>query len=769
MCRNKIVYRISYIVYRSLIICAIAVLCASFAYAKETEIKQKAPIVVNGDKVEYFHEQKKVIGTGNISIDYEDVRLTCKTVTVYLDTREAIAEGDVRITQKDAYFTGDKINYNFDTRVGRAVSAYINYTPFYGKWQQIDRVGEKKVDIEKGYMTTCDLEHPHYRIEAKRVEIYMEDKVIAKNIVVYIGNCPVMWLPYYYQPIKEESSHITVMPGHDRDWGYYALMSMKYDYSDIFKGRYRFDYRTKNGIAFGVDNSYKLEGAGEGIANFYYAQENGKYLSYKPLTREEGKYRLQIRHKWQVTDDTLMTMELEKVRDDKMVKYYFYNEWQEHPTPDNYVSFVTSKQDYNTTFLVRTRLDKYYDVVQRLPEFNVNIPNFNIKYDDKATQLYYNANFTPVYLQHTFPDNSSIGPMQKDLDVIRIDTYNKLSYVMKPIPYLSSLYVTPYAGTRQTYYSRNKYGRTNIVRGVLDAGFESSIKFYKIYDINTNALDLNINRLRHIITPTVNYYYTHQPTVSLDNLTQFDAIDAIKEQNGITFSIENKLQTKRDGSSVDLVDYIISTDYQFRLKKGIFAFDENSDYKSRKFTTVFMQLELTPYPWLYTLAKMNINTKYSLPESASVDFVGGKEEERSLAFGYRYARSFAEGAVVDPDTNANILNYLTSDAIYRFNEKWKARVYWRFNMNKGYIDEHQYTLSRDLHCWILEFTYDYRPYEDNKTIATQTFWVSLRLKAFPRFPLGVSRSYSRTRAGIPGDPGFMERQNLGAGKGPTPY
>lgn len=88
-------------------------------------------------------------------------------------------------------------------------------------------------------------------------------------------------------------------------------------------------------------------------------------------------------------------------------------------------------------------------------------------------------------------------------------------------------------------------------------------------------------------------------------------------------------------------------------------------------------------------------------------------------------------------------------------------------MNKGYIDEHQYTIARDLHCWILEFTYDYRPYEDNSTIATQTFWVALRLKAFPKFPLGVSRSYSRTRAGAPGDVGYMERQKFGAGRAPS--
>ncbi|MDP3791647.1 MAG: hypothetical protein Q8R38_06360 [Candidatus Omnitrophota bacterium] len=752
--RNK------YLFYSLQLMAYSLIVLSSTAYAQD--FKQKAPIVVNGDKVEYFHEQKRVVGTGNIFIDYEDVRLTCEKVTVYLDTREAIAEGNVKITQKDAYFTGDKINYNFDKRTGTAIDAYINYVPFYGKWQKIDKVGESQVGIEKGYMTTCDLEKPHYRIEAKKVEIYLEDKVIAKNIVAYVGNCPIMWLPYYYQPIKEQSAHITIMPGHDRDWGYYALMSMKYDYSEIFKGRYRFDYRTKNGIAVGIDNSYKLEGLGEGIANFYYADENNEYLSYKPITREEGKYRLQIRHKWQVLDDTLMTMELEKVRDDRMVKYYFYNEWEEHPVPDNYISFITSKESYTTEFLVRKRMDKYYDVVEILPEFNVNIPQYNIKYNGGSSPLYYNASFTPTYMNHTFPHSET--SQYKDLNVIRVDTYNKLLYNTKPIPYLRSLYVTPFAGTRQTFYSRGKYGQTNFIRGVFDAGFDSSMKLYKIYDINTNALDLDINKLRHVITPTVSYFYTHQPTVSMDNLTQFDAIDAIKEQNNIVFQVENKLQTKRNGVSVDLVDYIIRTDYQFRLKKGVFAFNDDSDFKDQKFQYVFMQLELTPYPWLYTLAKMNINTKYGLPDSASVDFVGGKEEDRSLAFGYRYEHSFNSDIPVDPDTNGNLVNYLTTDAIYRFNEKWKARVYWRFNMDKGYIDEHQYTLSRDLHCWILEFTYDYRPYEDNKTISTQTFWVSLRLKAFPKMPLGVGRAYSRTRAGQPGDAGFIERQRLSAGR-----
>ncbi|MCX5668074.1 MAG: hypothetical protein NTY34_07200 [Candidatus Omnitrophica bacterium] len=741
-----------------IIACGLILLSASAYTAFAEEMKPKAPIVVNGDKVEYFHEEKKVIGTGNISIDYEDVKLTCKQVTVYLDTREAIAEGDVKIAQKDMYLTGDRINYNFDKRTGRAIDAYVNYVPFYGKSKDVRKVSENQTNIERGYITTCDLEKPHYRVQAKQVRIYTDDKVIARHILLFVGNIPIMYLPYYVQPLKDRSTGITTMAGHDSDWGYYALNSLKFDYGEMFKGRWRLDYRTKNGLAFGVDDNYKLPGMGDGAVRFYYADEDNKYFSYEPTGIHEGKYRLQVRHKWQINDDTLAMLELNKVRDDNFMKYYFEREWEEQGQPDNYLSIITTKEDYTTTFGARVRLDKYYDVVQRLPEYIIDIPQYNIKYKGGSSPLYYNMRSTGVYLQKTFRDTSTIGPQQKDLDVIRLDTYHRLNY---PVKLFKALSTTPYAAVRQTFYSRNALGRTNIVRGVFSAGVDNSIKFYKLYDVNTNALDLNINKLRHIVTPMANYYYTYRPTVSRDTLMQFDEIDAIAEQNGILLSIENKLQTKRGGASVDIVDFIISTDLQFNLKDSVFPEFDDSSYKDPKFKSVDMQLELTPYPWIYSLAKMRIDTKQGLPDSASIDFVGGKEVDRSLAFGYRYERSFDPSIPADPDTNGNIVNYLTTDLIYKLNEFWKARIYWRANLNKGYIDEQEYTIFRDLHCWTLEFTYDIRPYQNNKTISDQIFWFALRLKAFPDQPLGLRRSYSRSRAGQPGDPNFTERQSVG--------
>src|SRR3989338_10502477 len=71
-------------------------------------LKKNVPIQVHGDSVEYFHEEQKVTGTGHVSIDYEDVKLTADKMTVYMATKQAVAEGHVTLTQKGSVFTGER-------------------------------------------------------------------------------------------------------------------------------------------------------------------------------------------------------------------------------------------------------------------------------------------------------------------------------------------------------------------------------------------------------------------------------------------------------------------------------------------------------------------------------------------------------------------------------------------------------------------------------------------------------------------------------------
>lgn len=698
---------------------------SSFSHAADSLPNE--PIEVNGDNVEYFQDHKKVVGSGNISIKYKDVTLTCDRITVYLDTREAIAEGNVRVSQQGAFFTGGKINYNFDTRQGTVLDGDLSAKPFYGKAQEVSKAALKdEYGMERGYVTTCDLDEPHYRIQARRVKIYLEDKVVAEHILIFLGKVPIAYLPYYVQPLRgAKKSHITVIPGESKDWGYYALCSYRYYFSDDNRGDILVDYRTKKGLAYGVNHYYDTKKIGDGAFKFYYTHENDFLVADKTGEPRE-RYRWQYRHKWDIPGhDTIATLEFNKLSDPDVIRDYIYNEYEELGAhPDNYFSVITQRDNYSMQFLARKRFDDFYTVVERLPEYKASILNYKFK----DLPVYYNAFLDGVYLNKKF---AKTDPKEKDLANVRLDVFNQLSYAAR---FFKALNVTPYAGVRETYYARNKWGDTNEIRNIFNFGVDNSIKFYRLFDVETNFLGLDIHKLRHIITPTVNFYHIESPTISPSNLMQFDEVDAIDAQNGFHLALENRLQTKRaEGEkgamkSVDLATLIVSTDYNFRLRKN------NWNIKQEKFENLNFKLELVPYSWAYLVADMTVDTKRYLVQRESIDLVmnGGDKWQAAIRHSFE-------------DVQTGKSNLISFDGMYKINDTWRVRAYEMFDAQSGAFQEQEYTIYRDLHCWQLEFVYDY------KCEGNHTFWVILKLKAFPEYPIGVKRTYSRPRFGAVGD------------------
>lgn len=695
------------------------------------DVPAKEPVVVNGDHVEYLQNEKKVVGTGNISVTYKDIVLTCDKIAVNLETHDAEAEGNVNITQKGAYFIGDKINYNFEKRSADIDYGYVNAKPFYGRAEGLTKEpGKDEFSLYNGSMTTCDLDKPHYRIKAERVKIYLGDKVVANNVVFLVGTVPVMYLPYYVQPLdKNKKSHITVIPGQSKDWGYYALNAYRYYMDDNFRGDILLDYRSKKGLATGV-NHYMDTKVGDGAFKFYYAMENNG-LEFDNTGSAENRYRYQYRHKWDIKNtDTTAIMEFNYLSDPDVIRDYIYHEYEElGGNPDSYLSVITTKQDYTAELLIRKRFNNFYTVVERLPEYKIDILNYKIG----NTNFYYSGNLSGVYLNQTFAKSLTSTPTPKDISTIRFDNYNQLSYNAR---FFKSLTITPFAGIRETYYSRNAWGTTNQVRTLFREGVDSSIKFYKIYNVNTNFMGLDINKIRHVITPTAGYVHVHQPTISPDNLTQYDGIDALDTENAIPLSLENKLQTKRGPAgaqtSVDLLRFIVNTDYMFRLDKNSF------NQKSARFDGIDFKLELIPYSWLYVNSDWHVNTKTCLVDTMNVDFVASGGDKWSLSAGQRFYDLPVQ------NENSNRSYQVTMDAKYKFNDKWKIRLYERFDIVTKKFEQQEITVTRDLHCWDLGITYSIGD------AMNQTLWFILTLKAFPEYPIGLRQTYSTPRFGSTG-------------------
>ncbi|MFH1594054.1 MAG: LPS assembly protein LptD [Candidatus Omnitrophota bacterium] len=682
------------------------------------------PVTVKGDKVEYFRDENKIVGEGNVSIAYGDVELKCDKITVYTDTKEAICEGSVVITQPGACMSGDRINYNFTEKKGYAIDSHIKADPFYGSAGRVEQTGDKEFAVKEGYITTCDLDTPHYRIRAKEVKLFLGKKVVAKHVVFYVGKIPVLYLPLFVQPMVEKKPEVTVVPGRTGDWGYYALTAWRYYFDENSKGHVHLDYREKKGLAEGIDYKYKIKELGNGMARFYYAHENDD-LTVNRSGSKDDRWRIQYRHTIDLPEDTVGTLELNKLSDEDIIKDYLYREFEDNPAPDNYILVKTTKPNYVLTLLARKRLNTFFDVVERLPEAKLEVNDQRLW----TTNFYYRSensitNFIKRASDYGIPEDNS--PERS----LRIDNFHKLSYAAKLFKFL---YVTPFAGTRQTFYSMNRWKEESRLRSIYEGGVDLSTKFYRVYDVNSNILNLDLHHVRHIITPSAGFLHRHQPTIDPSSLYQFDGIDNIEQHNGFDLSLESKFQTKRpDGEkmkTVDLATFIVSTDYLFKLEKRSLG-----SQGVGRFGDLTFDLELRPYAWLFVDSDMTLDHKDHDINSANIDVYVNIGEKISMGLGHRYE-----------STSDNRTSQFTGEMLYNINDDWKIKLYERVDCESQRLEEQEYTIFKDLHCWLAEVTFNIRETEFDTEYSA---WIVFKLKAYPNLPIGLPRTtYHRPQPG----------------------
>ncbi len=664
------------------------------------------PIQVKGDNVEYFHEEEKAIGTGNVSIDYEGSRLTADKITVFMKQKTALAEGNVTLTQEGATYKGQRAEYDYARKVGTVTGMAATIEPgLHGKAKQVEIVSEGHYRMKDAYFTTCDPcnDNPFYRVQAKSIDIYPGKKVVVKNALILVKGIPVFFVPVYVQPLVNfDRFPVQLVPGKNSEWGPFLLSRWRYELADSpslqSKGNIQADYRIKRGVGVGVENFYKGDKIGRGAARVYYADDHDA----PPLGETKGRYRGQLRHQVPLTPDTTLTAEFNKQSDPEIVKDFFFDEEYERDAfPDTYVSLITSKPEYTLSFLERERVDDFYTVVERSPE--VRFDTHNRRFAE-----------TPFYLRQEFQFanlKKEFARSENQLDVMRFDVNQTLSYDGQ----IGPVSVTPRVGTRQTYYSRRLEDSEDLVRATFDPGLDISTRFYRTYNKNVHKWGLDYNGIRHIFTPTASYNFRPNPTAPRTILQQFDAIDALDKRNFIRFQFENKFQTKHHEKGTGAL-------YTREIARVIPFFD--MDFDTKRLENIGYDVELRPYSWLGIESDALYDPRQDNFETVNFDFYLGEKDGVQVGVGHRYVRDES--------------SLLTTEVRWTINPEYSVRVYERFEFDDDESEEFEITLSKTFECVIADFTYNHREGD--------TFFVVLRLKGFPKASFGLSQSYNRPKA-----------------------
>ncbi|MCM8771295.1 MAG: LPS-assembly protein LptD, partial [Candidatus Omnitrophica bacterium] len=551
--------------------------------------------------------------------------------------------------------------------------------------------------------TTCSYDKPHFRIQAKKVQFYPGDKVKAKDLVLYIGKVPVFYFPGFAKSLKDTVTPVQLQPGKNKDWGYYLLSGWRVNFTEKLRGRFLFDAREKLGTAQGFGLNYSETALGKGDFKFYYTHEKPD----EPLadgSDEFERYLVRLRHIWQIDDANQITAEFYKIKDSKIkhdsqanfLKDYFYREFEKDQQPKTYLLYNHIFPNSSFNFFIQKRTTAFFEQIEKLPEASYILPAYQIG----TTPLYFKTETSFSNLR-----NRGLEIIPSDDLISRFDTYNQLFLPFK----LSFLNINPYVGLRETTYSRDINNDSIKDRTAFYSGAELSTKFFRAFS----------KGLRHIINPAIKYAYNSKPTVGRWRIIPFDSIDTLDSTNKLIFELSNILQAKKKDRTRNIAIFRVFTDYNFRRQP----------VTGKGFSDINYDLELHPFDWLGVESDGRYGPQEGYFKEVDVDLVTklGNEniKDRQFSIGHHYERNGTKS--------------MTSQLIWRVNPKWKFKVYERYQFSelrgRG-LQEQEYSLSRDLHCWEFDITYNIR--KDHGS----TIWFIFRLKAFPEIEFDFNQSYN---------------------------
>lgn len=678
-----------------------------------------------------FDEQTGVASdpTG-VELTYESVTLTAKKVQINRETGDVVAEGDVRIQQGRQLWTGESLRYNFLTRDVSAGNFRAGVAPFFVAGEGLDSTKTNQIQSAlNATITTDDLYDPGYRIRAKSIRIVPGEYIEARGATLYLGKVPVMYFPKYRNSLRTHRNYWVSTPGYRSVYGPYLLNAYHWNAATNLEMVVNFDYRVKRGLGGGPDFIYDLGRAGSGQIKSYYTYDNDpEQQQPEGVTVDPDRYRINFAHSTFVTSNLTAKAAVRWQSDETVIRDFFETEYREDVQPKSFVEVNQLWPNFSLNLLSVAQVNDFFQTIERLPDIKLSAARQQLG----ISPIYYESDTSAAYLRYRSNDTGTTN-----YAAFRGDTFHQL---LLPQNYFGWLNFTPRVGGRFTYYGAfDEWDNSNNddrERWVFNTGAELSTKASRIWQ-DSNSKLLEIQSLRHIIEPSVNYVFVPTPTETPGELPQFDyewqtfellpvdfpdynAVDSVDANNVFRLGLRNKLQTKRGGAVDNVVNWLAVVDWRA---------DPRAD--QRTFSDLYSDLDFKPRSWLTLNSEIRFDVNEAQWNMANHTATIQPNTTWHWKVGHRYLR---EQPGYGPDS-ANDL-YLSSLFI-RLNENWALRMTHHFEARDSTMEEQYYTIYRDFRSWTGALTLRLR---DNRDLGDDwTIAFSFNLKAYPRFKLGEDR------------------------------
>ena len=695
-------------------------LTASRALALIDPEEGSASSVTFHDKVQLRSSNGIEIHANQATIDESDQSITFR--------------GSVSTFQGSARHRGDSVKYYYETRKLSTNNLRTSLAPIIMESGRFEVVEGKEGNIYQGTnagISTHDAENPNFWLRGEKVTVVPGDKIKFKNLKLYAGDRPIFWLPSLTQSFDGEFNYRPT-PGGRSNWGAFLLNEYSHDLGGIpdsltgirstptHRATWRGDIYTRRGFGLGLDlESYKYKDKPNlGSISLYHIYDfnPGIQRSAEPRFNfdDPNRFIVQVRQRAETNllpgatghvdlNSTLLsdTFFLEDFRPS-----VFITDFQ----PDNTLSLSQQWKDSQLlTAWTRFRINDFYQSDQRLPEIafdQVRRPIFGsaILHESQNTIGLYREDLGSVQedaLRAEFINNETTEDRRDAIENLlagngfaRFHTYHELSLPFSPS---RGLTITPRAGLGYTRYEGIEGPLDSEQRTHLQASVDASLKFTKkypdwvskkwgldsalhVFQPYINASVLQTNDLDATFRPIERLSGTTRPRAL--NLGRFAAIDEITDWQILRLGAQNRILTKRNGSSHQWLS----------VNTFIDVFGEDPEF-NRSVSNLYTDVHWSPLPWLDVTAETQVplfSDSNFTELSTGVQFMPNENTEIGLR------HRFLENHPILLDSNR-----LELRIYHRFNEEWGVGTSHRWEFADNTLEFQQYSLYRNLDSWAL--------------------------------------------------------------------
>jgi lipopolysaccharide assembly outer membrane protein LptD (OstA) len=717
-----------------LILCLFLAVPACVLYAQPVEEGIRINPLTEEGFVEWDYEHDLAVGTNGVIVRYGNAVLTADSVAVDQNSGEVTADGRVRIRREDEIWAGEHVQYNFFTRRIEAGQFRTGQPPMFvsGEGLRFDTTNNVYV-ATNAILTADDVMQPGVKMHAKYLEIVPGRRIVARKATVYVQGVPVFYFPYFSHSLGRQSNHFSFVPGYRSSFGPYFLGSYSWFLSPDLDGQLHLDYRERRGVGAGPDFNYHFGPWGQGTLRYYYLYDQNPEVFVPGAPTPNNRERVYFTYQANPIPTVAIKSVVRYQGDTNIVREFFESEFRQNPQPNTFFEVNKFWNNFSLDSYAQPRLNNYLETVERLPDVRLT----GYRQELGGSPFYYESESSLGYYRHLFAETNSDLPGTNDnYAAARGDSYHQ---IVMPETFFGWLNVTPRVGGRFTYYSESsgvdaKWDEET--RGVFNTGAEASFKASRVWpDVRSDLLD--VDGLRHILQPSVDYVFVPKPNVVPNQLPQFDselpslellplefpeynAIDQIDARNAVRLGLGNKLQTKRDGAVTDLLKWQLFTDWRL---------DQSLDHTNlTRFSDVYSDLAFKPRSWLTIDSKTRFDVADGVWRMSLTTLTLEPNNIWSWSVGHFYLHTDDLAS----QTGLGEGNALLMNTIYlRLNEDWGLRTSHYYDARTSRLEEQAYTIFRDLRSWTAALTFHVRENPVGPQDLSVTFTFSL--KAFPHY------------------------------------